>query len=133
MSHDKHENHQGYEDIYDALRAAIQALGGAKQVAGRLWGGKPIGEAHRDLLDALNRDRPRKLDPDEVLKILSWAREIGFHSAKHFIDATTGYEPGKPLAPENELAALLRQYLEASRLLQSLQPQIEELRLRVAK
>lgn len=81
------------EDIYDALRAAVQALGGAKVVAGRLWPHKPIESAKKDLLDALNRDNPRKLDNEEFLAVLRMAKEAGFHHAKHWIDADLGYEP----------------------------------------
>ena len=81
------------EDIYDALRAAIQASGGPKSVAGRLWPHKPIDQAKKELLDALNRDNPRKLDNEEFLAVLKMAKEAGFHQAKHWIDGELGYDP----------------------------------------
>lgn len=87
------------EDVYDALRAAIQALGGPKVVSSRLWPHKPVEQARKELLDALNRDNPRKLDPEETLAILRMAREVGFHGAKHWIDAELGYENAAPLDP----------------------------------
>jgi hypothetical protein len=90
----------------------VQALGGAKAVSHRLWPTKPVGDAHRDLLDALNRERARKLELHEVNKILRMAQEIGFHSAKRYFDAEAGYEPGKPLNPMDERDELMRRYIE---------------------
>lgn len=87
------------EDVYDALRAAINALGGPKVVAARLWPHKPIEQARKELLDTLNRDNPRKLDPEETLAVLRMAREAGFHSAKHWIDSDVGYDPSTPTDP----------------------------------
>src|SRR5579859_5558966 len=89
-----------YENIYDALRAAVQSAGGAKVVGHMLWPAKPVADAHRELLDALNRDRPRKLDPEEVLRVLRLARDAGFHAAKHFVDDHTGYVRGAPMDPQ---------------------------------
>lgn len=88
------------EDIYDALRTAIQSLGGPKVVAGRLWPHKPLDQAHRELGDCINRDNPRKFDPEETLAILRMARDAGFHQAKHWIDAELGYEPTDPRDPD---------------------------------
>lgn len=90
------------EDVYDALRAAVQALGGAKQAAGRLWPHKPIEQARKELLDALNRDNPRKLDAEEILAVLRMAREAGFHNAKHWLDVAIGYTPTPPSDPQVE-------------------------------
>lgn len=88
-----------YEDVFDVLRAAVQAAGGSKEVASRLWPNKPIAEAQRELLDSLNRDRPRKLEVEEVMAILSFARTAGFHQAKHWIDHAIGYDATPPLDP----------------------------------
>lgn len=88
------------EDIYDALRAAVQFIGGAKKGAERLWPHKPVEQGRKELLDALNRDNPRKLDPEEVLALLRMAREAGYHDAKHWIDASLGYEPTPMLDPK---------------------------------
>lgn len=87
------------EDVYDALKAAVQVLGGAKAVAGRLWPHKPIDQARKDLLDCLNRDNDRKFDVEEILAILKMAGEAGYHQAKHWIDHSLGYQPTQPLDP----------------------------------
>jgi hypothetical protein len=88
-----------YEDVYDVLRAAVQACGGTKVVATKLWPHMPIAEAQRKLLDCLNRERAEKLCIEEFLALLKLAREAGFHQAKHWIDQNTGYQPTAPLDP----------------------------------
>lgn len=90
------------EDVFDALKAAVQAAGGAKTVAGRLWPTKPIEQARKDLLDCLNRDNDRKLCIEEALAVLAMAREAGYHGAKHWIDEAIGYQPTPPADPKIE-------------------------------
>src|SRR5688572_30837871 len=90
------------EDVFDALRAAVQAAGGAKAVAGKLWPHKPIEQARKELLDALNRDNARKLCVEEVIAVLRIAREAGYHGAKHWIDEAVGYQPTPPQDPKVE-------------------------------
>lgn len=118
------------EDVYDALRAAVQAVGKPKTVAARLWPNKPPEQAHKELLDALNRDNPRKLDADEIMAILRMAREVGCHQAKHWIDSELGYAPSQPVEPQDELAALIEEYLNHERRREALKPKIDE---RIAK
>lgn len=102
------------EDIYDALKAIVQAAGGPKEVAGQLWSHKPVDQARRELLDALNRDNPRKLDPEEVIAIFRIGRDIGFHQAKHWFDKELSYEPTAPLDPLDEQQRLMRQFIETA-------------------
>lgn len=111
------QNQLFYEDIFDVLRSAVQAVGGAKIAAGKLWPHKPVAEAQRELLDCLNRERPRKFCPEEVMAILRMAREADFHAAKHWIDQALGYEPSKPLDPqqeESEIAQAIQRHAEES-------------------
>lgn len=124
-----------YDDELDAIRAAIHALGGSKSVAARLWPAKEPDKARNYLNDCLNADRPHHLEFPEILRIAGWAREAGFHGLKHYIDDATGYERGKPVEPESELARLQRAYIDAVRMLSILTPKIEEARsrLQVAK
>lgn len=88
-----------YEDVFDVGRAAVQACGGAKVVAAKLWPHMPIAEAQRKLLDCLNRERPEKLCIEEFMALLRMAGEAGFHQAKHWIDQALGYQPTAPLDP----------------------------------
>lgn len=96
-----------FDDIYDALKGAVSALGGAKKVGPRL---RPEAkDADQWLRNCLNRDHAQKLDPEQVLLILHWACEAGYHDAKHFLDHDTGYQDSVPKALEVQLAAALRQ------------------------
>lgn len=120
------------EDVYEALKAAVAEAGGAKVVAARLWPHKPVDQARKELLDALNRDNPRKLDPEETLAILRMARERGYHGAKHWVDGALGYSPSAPVEPEDELGRMLREYLDIQRRHESLKPKIDEAVSRMA-
>lgn len=96
-----------FEDIYDALKGAVTALGGAKKVGPRL---RPeTKDARGWLLNCLNRDHAFKLDPEQVALILRWACDAGYHDAKHWIDADSGYQPSVPTALQSQLAAALNQ------------------------
>lgn len=101
-----------FEDIYDALKAAVAALGGAKKVGPKL---RPEARgADGWLLNCLNRDHAQKLDPEHVALILQLACNSGFHDAKHWIDRDTGYQPCAPIALEAQLAEALR-HVQADR------------------
>lgn len=116
-----------YEDVYDVLKAAVQASGGAKAVASRLWPHKPLSEAQRELLDCLNRDRPRKLDLEEVVAILKFAREQNFHAAKHWLDQELGYQPTQPTDPKIERDRLAEELSRAADNFKNLQRAVERL------
>ena len=116
-----------YEDVFDVARAAVQAAGGTKTVAGRLWPHKPISEAQRELLDCLNRERPRKLCIEEFLAVLKMAREAGFHQAKHWIDEELGYQPTAPTDPKIERDRLADELSRAADQFKALQRAVERL------
>lgn len=128
MSADPHGTAQielFYEHVYDALKAAVQACGGSKVVAAALWPKKPLAEGQRDLLDALNRDRARKLDPEEMLFVLALARRAGFHGAMRWICDFLSYTAVQPLTQEEELAVLQRRFVDAAADMRVLAERIE--------
>lgn len=95
-----------FSDTYDALWGAVKALGGAKKVGPRL---RPESrDADQWLRNCLNREHAQKLDPEQVVLILRWACEAGYHDAKHYLDADCGYQPSMPMALEAELASMLQ-------------------------
>lgn len=116
-----------FEDIYDALRAAVQAAGGAKAVGPKLWPNKPVAAAHRDLLDALNRDRERKLDPEETFQVFKIARDVGFHSAFHFSCDSIGYHKPGPVTAREQADNLVERMEAAVREMRSLTTQAERI------
>jgi hypothetical protein len=120
------------EDIYDALGDIVRAAGGAKAVGPRLRANVPIERSRKWVLDCLNRDREERFDPDDVLTLLRIGREVGCHSAVHFLCDEAGYARPAPIEPQDEAAALMRQYIDAVQTLKRLTDKGERLGLRVA-
>lgn len=96
------------DSVYDALRAIVQYAGGPKVVGPMLYPAKSVDDARVALLNALNPDRPEKLDPEQVVQLLRIGREAGFHEAKHWLDGETGYAPSEPVDEDDHAAALAR-------------------------
>lgn len=59
-----------HEDIYDALGTDIKHIGGAKKVGVMLWPEKSADKAGENLNNCLNRTRPEKLDPEQIMFIV---------------------------------------------------------------
>lgn len=66
-----------YEGAEDALKAAVQALGGAKSVGMRLWPDKPMEDARTLLLNCINPERKEKFDYSQLIWIFREAKRIG--------------------------------------------------------
>lgn len=101
-----------HEDLRDALRHAVKALGGFEAVGVELWPAKTRKAAGIWLSDCLNPERQAKLDLEELSRILAIARGQGVHCAMHALCDETGYErsaiaPAR--TPQQELAAKMRQ------------------------
>lgn len=71
MSHDQPELF--HDDIFDAMRADAEFLGGLKAVGSQLWPSKAPEQAARWLADCWNHDRPAKMDPEEFTHFLAIA------------------------------------------------------------
>lgn len=97
----------GFMDVYDALAAAVDAMKGAKNVGPRLRPG--FAGADKWLLNCLNREHAQNLRPDQMMLILQWACEAGYHDAKHWMDRAQGYSPSTPVTLESRVAAFLKQ------------------------
>jgi hypothetical protein len=91
-----------FECPEDALRTAVQSLGGAKQVGARLWPDKSPDVAGRLLLDCLNPARSEKLDLGQIIRVLSWAKDAGAHGPMHWIAGEIGYE-ARPVTKAEEV------------------------------
>jgi hypothetical protein len=95
-----------FDDIYDALKAIVDALGGAKKVGPRLRPGFD-GSAHW-VLNCCNREHAQNFAPHHTVQLRAWACEIGYHDAKHWQDNREGYQPAVPLTIESQIAAILK-------------------------
>ena len=114
-----------HEDVNDALRSCIRALGGFKKVAHALRPDKAIDVAARWLQDCLNPSEREKLDLDQVLWILCEARKIGCHAAMNYIARHSGYGDPQPIEPEDERALLQREFITAMRSFHALANRME--------
>lgn len=94
-----------YEGPEDALRAAIQALGGAKKVGPMLWPDKSIDSASRLLLDCINPGRPEKLELTQIMRIFALAKEAGCHGPFAWFAGEIGYD-SKPITKAEEIDRL---------------------------
>ena len=112
-----------------ALERVVIALGGSKKVAPLMWPDKTIGDAARYLCDCLNDERPAKLDFSQVLYILRKAKEAGIHIGMDFIADHVGYSHPTPIEPEDEAAALQRQFIESTHKMAAIAERIERLQL----
>lgn len=120
------------EDIYEALRTIGQAYGGAKRIGALLWHELPLAQAAQRWNDCLNRSRPEKLDPEQVIAVLKIGRQIGCHAGIFFIDNECGYR-SEVLEPENERAALMREYIQAVKTLKAIDTKLERFDERLEK
>lgn len=114
-----------FEGINDALREAVRQCGGHKKLGPILWPELLAEQAGNRLRDCLNPDRRDKLSPEQVVLILRKAREAGFHGAMAYVAFDTGYEPPRPVVPEDQEAELQRTFIDAVERLESIQKQLQ--------
>lgn len=117
-----------HEDFDSALTACVQALGGAKAVAVML---RPEYEedpekAARWLLACLNPARDEKLSWQQTFMIMRKARDAGVHVAMAYITQTIGYADPQPIEPEDEKAALMRQFIQATKTMQAITARMDQ-------
>jgi hypothetical protein len=116
------------DSIFDALRAIVQHAGGPKVVGPKLYPAKSIDDARVALLNALNPDRPEKLDPEQVVMLLRIGREAEFHEAKHWLDAETGYTQSEPVDADDQAIALAQRLDHLLREVRAATGQLERVR-----
>lgn len=115
-----------FESYEEAIRAAVNSLGGFKKVGSLLWPSKPADDAGRQLAACLNTDKREKLCINELALIRREARKAGVHILAHYEARDAGYSEPQPLNPEDEAAQLQREYIAAVRGLQALQTRIDQ-------
>jgi hypothetical protein len=120
-------------DTYDeAIRHTVNALGGMKRVGVELWPDKSADAAGRRLADCLNGDKPDRLNPSELALIRRKARAAGIHVLAAYEARDAGYADPQPIEPEDERAALMREFVLASKAFANLLTRCDRAGLRVA-
>lgn len=121
------------EDIYDAMRHAVQRLGGAKKVGTQLWTEFSADKAGVQLLNCLNRDRAEKLSIEQFLWLRREARKIGCHVIAAYENQDGGYAPPQPVDPEDESAELMRRFIESVKVQERIAARLEQLNIPTLK
>lgn len=109
------------DDYYDAIRAAIEGLGGFKRVGSDLKPDLSVEAAGRWLADCCNVDKREKLALTELAYIRKTARKAGVHVLAAFEAMDAGYAPPQPLSPEDESAQLQRDFIASVKALEVIQ------------
>jgi hypothetical protein len=112
------------DDINQALKRLVDALGGAKVVGHKMRPEKTIFDARVWLLNCLNPDRQETLHPEQVLLLLRWGHHVGHHDAMAFIASDTGYAPPAPVTETDALADLQRKAIAAAEKSQALSTEV---------
>jgi hypothetical protein len=115
------------EDYSEAIRTTIQALGGFKRIGAELKPDMAVDAAGRWLSDCCNADKREKLAPSELAYIRKRARTEGVHILAAYEMREAGYAEPQPLEPQDERAALMREYVQATKLLQTVAARMERL------
>lgn len=116
-----------YDGPEEAIKAAVQHLGGPKVVGALLWPDKSPDSARTRLLDCLNTGRAERLDMTEAMFILRKAKEKGFHTAFAWLAGEVGYEAPRPLTSDAEVDRLTTVIDNATRALSAALPQLAKL------
>lgn len=109
-----------HETIDDALGFLVQALGGAKKVGATMRPELSVEQSSQWIRDCLNASRRERFSPAQVVWLLRAGRNAGVHSAMTFIASECGYTDPAPLDPEDEKAALQREFIAAEQRLSKL-------------
>ena len=121
-----------HESISDALREVIQAIGGPKTVGERMFPDMPVDHAASRIRDCLNTDRRDRFTPDQVLMILRLGHQVGCHAGMVFMARELGYSDPVPVEPEDEVARLQSDFIEASKALVTMAGKIDQMQARVS-
>lgn len=122
-----------FQETYeDAIRDTVSALGGFKKVGNMLWPTIPADDAGRKLANCLNTDKREKLCVNELRYIRVEARKAGVHILANFEMRDSGYAPPQPLEPEDERAALMREFVKAQQEFKGIFYRMERAGLKVA-
>ncbi len=110
-----------HECMLDALGSAIAAAGGFKVVAGKLWPMHKPETGYARLKACLDRNKPEKLDPEEVVLVIRLARQAGDHSVMRYLCQELGYTAPTAIEPEDRRTELQAEFNESVRRLEQIQ------------
>jgi hypothetical protein len=119
-----------YDTIYDAIHNAILSCDGFKVVAGKLWPAMKPSSAYARLKSCVDEHKDEKLCMEEVLVIAKLAKERGNHALMQYLGDELGYSI-QALEPEDERAAIQREFVNAVERLEQIQQRMARTEQRV--
>lgn len=122
-----------HDDVYDAYKTAVMRLGGYKKVGPELRPEIDPIQAADWLRNCLDRSRREILNLDYALTIKRMARQVGCHVIAAFENETTGYGPPQPVEPQDEVASLQREFVQATEQMRILVERAERAQLRLGR
>lgn len=114
-----------HETLTDAMREAVQAIGGNKKLGAVMYPDLPVEQAAGRVRDCLNTDRREIFSPEQLVLIARLAKAAGNHSIVEYLAIELGYLKPVPVDPENEIARLQREFVEATKSLHHMASRIE--------
>lgn len=121
------QEHLFFDGPHDALRHLVRALGGAKKVGYALRSGKSPDDAGRWLSNAIDGDRRETLHLEDLIQLLRMGREAGCHAGVHELCRAVGYSEPQAVEPEDQRAALEREFITAVKQLDRIQSRLESI------
>lgn len=125
----RHQSTLFHDDIYDAMRTDVMAIGGWKEVSSRLWPLKKDPTSGAEYLKCcLRGDRNEKLDLEQIAAIKKWAREVESYATISFEAQEIGFD-FRIIEPEEESEKLQRMFINAQENMGRLVDRMEKLNL----
>lgn len=115
------------EDYYEAIRATVQGLGGFKRIGADMKPDLAVDAAGRWLADCCNPEKREKLSPTELAYLRRRARQAGVHVLATFEMRDAGYSDPLPVEPEDERAALQREFVQQTKSLERMLARLQSL------
>lgn len=116
-----------HEDIYEALRTDVMALGGFKRVGAVLWPELAVDKAGERLNACMDRGRREKLDVEQLMLLARMSREIGSYATVFFMAEDAGFSRPTPIDPEDEKSRLQNEFVRAVDVQRGLLERLERL------
>jgi hypothetical protein len=114
-----------HESITDAIREAVQAIGGNKALGALMFPDLPVDQAAGRVRDCLNPDRREHFTPEQLVMIARLAKAAGNSSIMEYLALDLGYLKPVAVEPEDEIARLQREFVQATKSLHNMASRIE--------
>lgn len=115
-----------HDEFEDALWSTCEAIG-PKVIGHELFPERSPSEGAKMLARCLSTERPEKLSAGQIALIIKRGREAGCHVAMAYLSQHASYATPKPVEPDDERAALQREYIECTRAMARIARQMERM------